>query len=201
MGAKKDSLLLGRRLSHAVLFLTPSEYLSDSYRSCGFGRSGSAWRITTQGKRMSNHDSQPADVSGKNIVETAAANGSFHTLGKALEAAELTQTLKDSGPYTIFAPTDAAFEKLPKGTLDNWLKPENKAELISVLKYHVMPGRASFVEVEKLTAPKMMQGQTATITKEGGKLRIGGAAIQARDITSSNGIIHAIDTVNVPTKQ
>ncbi|MGO4704085.1 fasciclin domain-containing protein [Dyella sp. 2RAB6] len=150
---------------------------------------------------MSNHDSNTSRVLGMNIVETAAANGSFHTLGKALEAADLMPILQDSGPYTFFAPTDAAFEKLPSGTLDNWLKPENKAELISVLKYHVMPGRASFAEVEKLSSPKMMQGQTASITKDGGNLRIGSATITGRDITSSNGIIHAIDAVNVPTKQ
>ena len=148
-----------------------------------------------------NNDSNVSSVSSKNIVDTAAANGSFHTLGKALEAADLTNVLKGTGPYTVFAPTDAAFEKLPKDTLNNWLKPENKAELISVLKYHVMPGRASAVEVEKLTAPKMMQGQTAAITKDGDQVRIGGATITKSDITSSNGIIHAIDTVNVPTKQ
>ncbi|MHA6204689.1 fasciclin domain-containing protein [Dyella soli] len=150
---------------------------------------------------MSNNDSNVSRVSSKNLVDTAAANGSFHTLGKALEAAELTNVLKGTGPYTVFAPTDEAFEKLPKDTLANWLKPENKAELISVLKYHVLPGRASAVDVEKLTTPKMMQGQTATITKDGDKLRIGGATITKSDIASSNGIIHAIDAVNVPTKQ
>jgi len=150
---------------------------------------------------MSNHDANTTNAPGKNIIETAAANGSFHTLGKALEAADLTQTLKESGPYTFFAPTDAAFKKLPEGTLENWLKPENKAELISVLKYHVMPGRVPAVDVEKLTTPKMMQGQTAAVTKDGDKLRIGSATITGRDITSSNGIIHAIDAVNVPTKK
>jgi uncharacterized surface protein with fasciclin (FAS1) repeats len=150
---------------------------------------------------MSNNDSNVSSVGTKNLVDTAAANGSFHTLGKALEAAELTNVLKGTGPYTVFAPTDAAFEKLPKDTLSNWLKPENKAELISVLKYHVLPGRASAADVEKLTAPKMMQGQTAAVSKDGDKLRIGSATITKSDITSSNGIIHAIDTVNVPTKQ
>ncbi|WP_046971958.1 fasciclin domain-containing protein [Dyella japonica] len=149
---------------------------------------------------MSTNDSNVSRVSSKNLVETAAANGSFDTLGKALEAAELTNVLKGTGPYTVFAPTDEAFEKLPKDVLSNWLKPENKAELISVLKYHVLPGRASAADVEKLTTPKMMQGQTATVTKDGDKLRIGAATITKADITSSNGIIHAIDTVNVPTK-
>lgn len=150
---------------------------------------------------MSNHDNNVTGVSNKNLVDTAAAHGNFHTLGKALEAANLSTVLKGSGPYTVFAPTDAAFEKLPKDTLSNWLKPENKAELISVLKYHVLPGRASASDVEKLTTPKMMQGQTATISKEGDKLRIGEATITQADIASSNGVIHQIDTVNVPTKQ
>ena len=146
---------------------------------------------------MSTHDSNTSRVPGKNIVETAAANGSFHTLSKAIEAAGLTSVLKGTGQYTVFAPTDAAFKKLPKGTLENWLKPENKAELISVLKYHVLPGRASVVDVGKLTAPKMLQGQTAAITKDGDKLSIGGAAITGPEIASSNGIIHAIDAVIV----
>jgi uncharacterized surface protein with fasciclin (FAS1) repeats len=149
---------------------------------------------------MSNHDSQTSRTSTKNLVDTAADNGSFHTLGKALEAAEMTHVLKGDGPYTVFAPTDAAFEKLPRGTLENWLKPENKAELISVLKYHVLPGRTTAVEVEKLTAPRMMQGQTAAVRKEGNTLSIGGANITERDIASSNGIIHVIDAVIVPTK-
>ena len=150
---------------------------------------------------MSSNDSNVARTGSKNLVDTAAANGRFHILGKALEAADLANVLKGSGPYTVFAPTDEAFEKLPKDTLSNWLKPENKAELISVLKYHVMPGRASGADVEKLTTPKMMQGQTATVTKEGSKLQIDGATITETDITSSNGVIHAIDKVNVPTKK
>jgi uncharacterized surface protein with fasciclin (FAS1) repeats len=149
---------------------------------------------------MSHHDSNISHIPSKNLVDTAAANGSFHTLGKALEAAELTSVLSGSGPYTFFAPTDAAFEKLPKGTLENWLKPENKAELVSVLRYHVLPGRTSAIEVEKLTAPKMMQGQSATVKEDGDTLSIGGANITQRDIASSNGVIHAIDTVIVPTK-
>ncbi|MDR3446693.1 fasciclin domain-containing protein [Dyella sp.] len=149
---------------------------------------------------MSNHDSSTFRVPGKNIVQTAAANGSFHTLSKALEAADLTSVLKGTGPYSVFAPTDAAFESFPRVHWESWLMPENKAELISVVKYHVLPGRASVVEIDKLTAPKMMQGQTAPITKDGDKLRIGGAAITGPDIASSNGVIHAIDAVIVPTK-
>lgn len=149
---------------------------------------------------MSINDSSTAQASSTNIVDTAAANGSFQTLGKAIDAADLASVLKSSGPFTFFAPTDAAFAKLPKGTLDNWLKPENKAELVSVLKYHVLPGRASAVDVEKLTVATMMQGQKATVRKDGEALSIAGAKLTHRDIASSNGVIHAIDTVIVPTK-
>lgn len=149
---------------------------------------------------MSTHDSNTSSVSPKNLVDTAAANGSFHTLGRALDAAGLSHVLKGAGPYTVFAPTDDAFNKLPLGKLENWLKPENKAELISVLKYHVLPGRTSAVEVEKLSEPTMMQGQTAKVRKDGDRLSIGGAKIIERDIASSNGVIHAIDMVIVPTK-
>ncbi|WP_199100562.1 fasciclin domain-containing protein [Dyella sp. ASV21] len=149
---------------------------------------------------MSNHESNASRLSGKNIADTVAANNSFHTLGKALNAAELNHVLKGDGPYTFFAPTDAAFEKLPKGTLENWLKPENKAELISVLKHHVLVGLSPSVEVAKLTEPKMMQGGTEKIRKDGETLSIGGAKITQCDIPSSNGVIHAIDKVIVPTK-
>jgi len=149
---------------------------------------------------MSTQDTNTSHSSYKNLVETTAANGSFHKLSKALEAADLTNVLKGAGPYTFFAPTDAAFDKLPKGTLENWLKPENKAELASVLKYHVLQGRTSAVEVGKLTTPKMLQGQSVMVRKDGDTLSIGGAKITQRDIPSSNGVIHAIDTVIMPTK-
>lgn len=147
---------------------------------------------------MTTHDSQTARVSSKNIVDTAAANGSFHTLGKALDAAGLSHILKGEGPYTVFAPTDEAFKKLPKETLENWLKPENKDELIAVLKYHVLPGQNSAIEVGKLKEPTMMQGQTLKIRKDGDRLTVGGSRVTQRDIASSNGVIHAIDTVIVP---
>ena len=136
----------------------------------------------------------------KNLVDTAAAQGSFKTFGKALSAAGLTETLKGAGPYTVFAPTDAAFEKLPAGKLDNWLKPENKTELISVLKYHVTPGRVLAADVGKLDQTKTEQGGSAKITMRGDKLSINGANVTLTDIASTNGVIHPIDTVLVPTK-
>jgi uncharacterized surface protein with fasciclin (FAS1) repeats len=158
-------------------------------------------RIITQGHPMSRHDSNVSQISAKNLIDTAEANGSLHQLGKALEAAELTNVFKGSGPYTFFAPTDAAFDKLPKGTLENWLKPENKAELTAVLKYHVLPGRASAADIGTMSNPKMMQGQSAAITKEGDKIRIDGANLIGIDIASSNGVIHMIDAVIQPVER
>lgn len=136
----------------------------------------------------------------KNLVETVASQGSFKTFGRALQAAGLAETLKSAGPYTVFAPTDAAFEKLPAGKLDNWLKPENKAELISVLKYHVTPGRVLAADVGKLSQTKTEQGETAKIRMTGDKVTINDANVTLTDIASSNGVIHPIDTVLVPTK-
>ena len=136
----------------------------------------------------------------KNLVDTAAAQGSFKTFGRALQAAGLTETLKSAGPFTVFAPTDAAFDKLPAGKLDNWLKPENKAELISILQYHVTPGRILAADVGKLDQTKTEQGDVAKIRMNGSKVMINDANVTLTDIASSNGVIHPIDTVLVPTK-
>ncbi len=135
-----------------------------------------------------------------NLVETAASQGSFAIFGKALNAAGLAETLKGVGPYTVFAPTDAAFKKLPAGKLENWLKPENKAELISIINYHVSAGKVLAVDVAKLHETKTVQGQSASIKTSGDKVMINDANVTLTDITSSNGVIHAIDAVLVPTK-
>ena len=138
--------------------------------------------------------------SKSNLVDTAANQGNFTIFGKALNAAGLAQTLKADGPYTIFAPTDAAFKKLPSGRLEHWLKPENKAELVSIINYHVSPGRVSADDIRKLSETKTLQGQTATIKLIDNKVTIDGSNVTLTDINSSNGVIHAIDTVLTPTK-
>lgn len=145
---------------------------------------------------MNNTSSLP----NKNLVDTAAAQGSFKTFGKALEAAGLKESLRGVGPYTVFAPTDAAFEKLPSGRLENLLKQENKAELISILNYHVTPGKVLAADVGKLHETKTVQGQSAKIKMAGEKVMINDANVTLTDISSSNGVIHAIDKVLVPTK-
>ena len=139
-------------------------------------------------------------VNTKNLVDTAAANGSFKTFGKAIERAGMSDTLRGVGPFTIFAPTDAAFDQLPSGKLDNLFKPENKDELVSLLNYHVVSGRKLVADIGKWEAAKTVNGQSAPITMAKDKVSIDGALVTSADIGSSNGIIHAIDKVNIPTK-
>ena len=138
---------------------------------------------------------------GKNLVDTAAANGSFRTFGKALDAAGMTETLRGTGPFTVFAPTDAAFEKLPAGKLESLFKPENKEELVSLLNYHVVSGRKTTADVGKWEAARTVNGQSAPIALNNDQLSIDGALVTSADIGSSNGLIHGIDKVNIPTKQ
>jgi uncharacterized surface protein with fasciclin (FAS1) repeats len=132
------------------------------------------------------------------IVDTAVAAGSFKTLATALAAAGLVDTLKGPGPFTVFAPTDEAFAKLPAGTLESLLKPENKAKLAGILTYHVVPGKVMAADVVKLTSAKTVNGQSVKIAVDGGKVRIDGANVVKTDVAASNGVIHVIDTVLLP---
>ena len=133
----------------------------------------------------------------KDIVDTAVAAGSFKTLAAALEAGGLIETLKGDGPFTVFAPTDAAFAKLPEGTVATLLKPENKDQLVKVLTYHVVPGKVTAAQVVELTEAKTVQGQSIKIDTYGG-VKVDGANVIATDIVASNGVIHVIDTVILP---
>ncbi|RZA21153.1 MAG: fasciclin domain-containing protein [Lysobacteraceae bacterium] len=137
----------------------------------------------------------------KNLIDTAASNGSFKTFGKAIEQACMGDTLRGTGPFTVFAPTDAAFDKLPAGKLDYLFKPENKKELVSVLNYHVINGRKRVADISKWESAKTVNGQAAPIKMTGDKFSIDGAMVTSADIDSSNGYIHGIDKVNLPTKQ
>ncbi|HEX5045002.1 MAG TPA: fasciclin domain-containing protein [Candidatus Polarisedimenticolaceae bacterium] len=132
------------------------------------------------------------------IVDTAVANGSFNTLAAALEAAGLVDTLKGKGPFTVFAPTDAAFAKLPPGTVENLLKPENKDQLTAVLTYHVVPGKVESKEVVKLSQAKTVNGRSVEIRTSGGVVMVDDARVVTTDIACSNGVIHVIDTVILP---
>ena len=139
-----------------------------------------------------------AEQAPKDIVDTAVAAGSFKTLAKALQAADLVETLKGAGPFTVFAPTDEAFAKLPAGTLEDLLKPENKAKLRRILTYHVVPGRVSASEVVKLRTAKAVSGDAITIKAGGDAVTVAGSRVVKTDVAASNGVIHVIDSVMLP---
>ena len=134
----------------------------------------------------------------KDIVETAVGAGQFTTLAAALKAAGLVETLKGEGPFTVFAPTDAAFKKLPAGTVEGLLKPENKAKLTSILTYHVVASKATSKEVVKMDSAKTVQGDTVAIKVKDGKVMVDDATVTTADVQASNGVIHVIDTVLMP---
>ena len=134
----------------------------------------------------------------KDIVDTAVAAGSFKTLAKALPAADLVGTLKGPGPFTVFAPTDEAFAKLPASTLDSLLKPENKAMRVRVLTYHVVPGKVMAADVVKISSTKAVSGDALNMKVAAGDVMIGKARVVKTDIAASNGVIHVIDRVLLP---
>src|SRR5580698_5268343 len=136
-------------------------------------------------------------ASAADIVDTAVA-GKFNTLVAAVKAAGLVDTLKGPGPFTVFAPTDEAFAKLPAGTLETLLQPENKAKLRSILLYHVVPGRVTAEEVVKLDSAKTAEGQSLAIKVVNGDVMVNNAHVTKTDIATSNGVIHVIDTVLLP---
>lgn len=141
----------------------------------------------------------PAEKSSTpDIVDTAVKAGKFNTLVAAVKAAGLVETLKGEGPFTVFAPTDEAFAKLPKGTVESLLKPENKEKLIAILTYHVVPGKVMAKDVVNLTEAKTVQGSAVKIAVNGGKVSIDGANVVKTDIETSNGVIHVIDAVILP---
>jgi uncharacterized surface protein with fasciclin (FAS1) repeats len=134
------------------------------------------------------------------LVDTAASAGQFKTLTTAINAAGLSDTLKGPGPFTVFAPTDAAFAKLPAGTVEKLLKPENKAQLVAILTYHVVPGELMAVDVVKLTEAKTVNGKSVAVTEPGNSVMINDAKVTTTDIVASNGVIHVIDKVILPPK-
>ena len=145
----------------------------------------------------SKDDSQPAGT----IVDTAVAAGSFNTLVAAVTAADLVSVLESDGPFTVFAPTDAAFAKLPAGTVDTLLLPENKDQLVAVLTYHVVSGAVTAAQVTGLSKAATVQGADLDISVVDGSVLINNATVIQPDIEASNGIIHVIDEVLLPPTQ
>ena len=137
-------------------------------------------------------------AASQDIVDTAVAAGSFKTLAAALQAAGLVDTLKGKGPFTVFAPTDEAFAKLPAGTVENLLKPENKEKLVAILTYHVVPGMDLASQVTKMNSAKTVNGQSLAISFNGDTVMVDNAKVIKTDILCSNGVIHVIDSVILP---
>jgi uncharacterized surface protein with fasciclin (FAS1) repeats len=155
----------------------------------GFSALGAGMNVA----RAMDHKGEKAD-----IVETAVAAGNFKTLAAALEAAGLVETLKGDGPFTVFAPTDAAFAKLPAGTVQSLLEPGNRDKLTAILTYHVVPGKVLAADVVKLDSAKTVNGESVEIDASSGRVKVDGATVTAADIVASNGVIHVIDTVIMP---
>jgi uncharacterized surface protein with fasciclin (FAS1) repeats len=143
-------------------------------------------------------DMHAEEAASADIVETAAAAGQFETLAAALEAAGLTDTLKGDGPFTVFAPTDEAFAKLPEGTIESLLKSENRDQLVAILTYHVVPGKVTAAEVATLDEAATVNGADLTIDASGSRVKVNDAEVITADVAASNGVIHVIDTVLLP---
>ena len=133
------------------------------------------------------------------IIDTAVAAGTFTTLATALQAAGLVDTLKGEGPFTVFAPNDEAFAKLPAGTVESLIKPENKEQLTGILTYHVVAGKVMAADVMGLTSADTLNGQSAKVAVVEGKVKVDGATVVSTDIACDNGVIHVIDSVIMPS--
>lgn len=138
------------------------------------------------------------EVALADVVDTAIAAEGFNTLVAAVQAADLVETLKGEGPFTVFAPTDEAFAALPEGTLDDLLKPENKAKLQAILTYHVLPGTVLSTDITNDMSVASVQGEDLQVTLSDDGVAINNAAVISADITASNGVIHVIDSVLLP---
>ncbi len=155
--------------------------------------------LTFSGSALAVSNTEAVQPEKMDIVETASSAKVFGTLIAAVKAADLVEVLKSDGPFTVFAPTDDAFKKLPEGTIAKLLKPENKAMLVSILKYHVVSGKVVAADVVKLNSAKTVEGGSVTIKiKDGSVFLNGNSKVVQTDIAASNGVIHVIDTVLMP---
>ncbi len=162
--------------------------------------------VTSAGEKCANSSTKSGHVNTvayspekkMDIVDTAVNAGSFTKLAAALQAAGLVETLKGEGPFTVFAPTDEAFAKLPAGTVETLLKPESKDKLTAILTYHVIPGKVMAADVVKLQNAKTVQGSEVDIKVADGKVMVDGANVVKTDIECENGVIHVIDAVILP---
>ena len=159
----------------------------------GCSKDGQQETTTASNKAAMSELAQP------NLVTVAATAGDFNTLVAAVKAAGLVETLEGDGPFTVFAPTDAAFAKLPAGTVESLLLPENKDKLVDILTYHVVPGQVMAADVVKLSSANTVEGQPVSIAADEAGVRVNDAKVIATDVMASNGVIHVIDSVLIPS--
>lgn len=176
--------------------MTQSEQITKSSRMLALTAllvAGSYWSVANAGQ-----DSAMAKAAPGNVVQVAIGAGSFNTLVAAIKAADLVDALQAKGPFTVFAPTDAAFAALPTGTLDDLLKPANKEKLKSILLYHVVPGKVMSSDLKGTINAKTLESQTVAIVASGKGVTVNGANVVTADVAASNGVIHVIDAVILP---
>lgn len=162
------------------------------------GSKSSSGAQVTGASAVGDMQAAAAKPQAMDIVQTAIGAGSFKTLVAAVQAGGLVETLQGPGPFTVFAPTDEAFAKLPPGTIEELLKPENKSKLVAILTYHVVPGKVLSTDVVKVTSAKTVQGQNLSVKVSDTKVMIDNAQVVQADILASNGVVHVIDTVILP---
>ncbi|MGE0480613.1 MAG: fasciclin domain-containing protein [Phycisphaerae bacterium] len=153
------------------------------------------WTTVSVAQEHKADEKKPAATAKKDVVDTIAGSADHKTLAKLIKAGGLEETLKGKGPFTVFGPTDAAFDKLGKDKVADWMKPENKSKLADILKNHVVAGNVKAAEVTKMTSAKMVGGGEFPIVSKDGKVMIGGATVTKTDIEAGNGTIHVIDGV------
>ncbi len=167
--------------------------------SCGSGEQTTETTSDTMKTEVTT-DTVAAPVTPATVVDIAVGSADHSTLVAALKAAGLVETLSGAGPFTVFAPTNAAFDKLPAGTLDNLLKPESKATLTGILTYHVVSGSLKAADLKDGQKLKTVNGAELTVAIKDGKVTINGANVTAADLTAGNGVVHVIDAVLLPKK-
>jgi uncharacterized surface protein with fasciclin (FAS1) repeats len=169
-----------------------------TFSAVGLISSGALMMLGFSSYALAGAHSSAAPETAKDIVATAVAADDFNTLAAALEAADLIAALQGEGPYTVFAPTDAAFAALPEGTVEELLLPENKDKLTAILLYHVVPGQIMAADISGTATPETLEGDTVEVVSSSGGVTVNGANVVSADVGASNGVIHVIDAVILP---
>ena len=192
---------MGTKLTSLFVIVTFSIFLFSSCDSGETNAQNSNAATTTAAAKDGGQSTVQDDISEKNVVQIAEGSKDHSTLVKAVVAGELVDALSNAGPFTVFAPTNEAFDKLPAGTLDNLLKPENKADLQSILQYHVSLGVFKTENMQDRQTIGQVNGDNITLSVKDGKVTVNGTAHVIASIPASNGIIHVVDAVLLPPKK